>query len=98
MLGDKISAVEAEKAGMIYKYFPDETFYIEAEKIAETLADLPTKGLAFTKQALNLSLEQTLDQQLQTEDDLQQKAAVTNDFREGVDAFLGKRKAKFKGD
>jgi len=98
MLGDKISAAEAEKAGMIYKYFPDETFYIEAEKIAETLADLPTKGLAFTKQALNVSLEQTLDQQLQTEDDLQQKAAITNDFREGVDAFLGKRKAEFKGD
>ena len=98
MLGDKIAAPEAEKMGMIYKYFRDEIFNIEAEKIAETLADLPTKGLAFTKQALNLSLEQDLDQQLQTEDDLQQKAAATNDFSEGVAAFLGKRKAKFKGD
>ena len=98
MLGDKIAAPEAEKMGMIYKYFSDETFNIEAEKIAETLADLPTKGLAFTKQALNLSLEQDLNQQLQTEDDLQQKAAATNDFSEGVAAFLGKRKAEFKGD
>ena len=64
MLGDKIAAPEAEKMGMIYKYFPDETFYIEAEKIAETLAELPTKGLAFTKQALNLSLEQNFEKQL----------------------------------
>jgi len=98
MLGDKISAEEAERIGMIYKYFPDERFFIEAEKIAETLADLPTKGLAFTKQALNLSLEQNLEQQLQTEDNLQQKAALTNDFSEGVSAFLEKRKADFKGD
>lgn len=98
MLGDKINAVEAEKLGMIYKYFPDELLFIEAEKIAETLAEMPTKGLAFTKQALNLSLEQSLQQQLQTEDDLQQKVAATNDFSEGVAAFLGKRKADFKGN
>jgi len=98
MVGDKISAEDAERIGMIYKYFPDEIFFIEAEKIAETLADLPTKGLAFTKQALNLSLEQNLEQQLQTEDNLQQKAALTNDFSEGVSAFLEKRKADFKGD
>jgi len=98
MLGDKISAAEAEKTGMIYRYFPDETFFIEAEKIAKTLADLPTKALSFIKQALNLSLEQNLEQQLQTEDHLQQKAALTNDFAEGVAAFLEKRKATFKGD
>lgn len=98
MLGDKISAEEAERIGMIYKYFPDEIFFIEGEKIATTLAGMPTKGLAFTKQALNLSLEQTFEQQLQTEDDLQQKAATTYDFKEGVAAFLEKRKANFKGD
>jgi len=59
---------------------------------------LPTKGLAYTKQALNKSLEQTLEQQLETEDSLQQKAVVTNDFKEGVSAFIEKRKADFKGD
>lgn len=98
MLGDKISATEAERIGMIYKYFPEELFFTEAEKIAETLAQLPTKGLSFTKQALNLSLEQNFEQQLQTEDNLQQKAALTNDFKEGVASFLEKRKAEFKGN
>lgn len=97
MMGDKIAAPEAEKMGMIYKYFPDEIFFIEAGKIVETLAELPTKGLAFTKQALNLSLEQNLEKQLQTEDDLQQKAAATNDFKEGVSSFLEKRKPNFTG-
>lgn len=98
MLGEKISAKEAERIGMIYKYFPDEIFFIEAEKIAVILSALPTKALAYTKQALNKSLQQTLEQQLETEDAFQQKAAATNDFKEGISAFIEKRKADFKGD
>lgn len=98
MLGDKISAEEASKMGMIYTFFSDETFFFETEKIATMLAEMPTKGLAFTKQALNLSMQQSLDMQLQSEDELQQKAAATNDFQEGVEAFLQKRKPEFKGD
>lgn len=98
MLGEKADAMEAEKMGMIYRYFPDEEFDSEAKKIARKLASMPTRGLAYTKQALNLSLEQNLEQQLRTEDMLQQKAAITNDFREGVNAFLEKRKPDFKGD
>ncbi len=98
ILGEKVAATEAEKAGMIYKSFPEDVFFIEAEKMAETLAEMPTKGIAFTKHALNLSMEQSLDQQLEMEDNLQQKAALTNDFKEGVSAFLGKRKPEFKGD
>jgi 2-(1,2-epoxy-1,2-dihydrophenyl)acetyl-CoA isomerase len=98
MLGDKISAEEAERIGMIYKVFPDIDFKEDAEKIAAALAGLPTKGLAYTKQALNKSFEQNLEQQLHTEDELQQKAALTKDFGEGVAAFLEKRKPLFKGE
>ncbi|HEV2830910.1 MAG TPA: enoyl-CoA hydratase-related protein [Hanamia sp.] len=97
MLGDKVDAPQAERIGMIYKYFPDEIFFIEAEKIATTLAEMPTKGLVFTKQALNISWTQNIEQQLQTEDELQQKAAATSDFKEGVSAFLQKRKPHFTG-
>ncbi len=98
MLGDKISPEEAERVGMIYKFFPDNIFLEESGKIAETLAQLPTKALAYTKQALNKSLEQNLNQQLKTEDELQQQSALTKDFNEGVAAFLEKRKPKFTGD
>jgi len=97
MLGDKVSAREAERIGMIYKFFSDEIFFEEAKKMAVALSQLPTKGLAYTKQALNKSLEQNLEQQLETEDSLQRKAAATADFKEGVAAFIEKRKANFKG-
>lgn len=97
MLGDKISAQEAERTGMIYKFFPDKIFLKEAEQIATALSELPTKGIAYTKKALNESMENTFAQQLNTEDELQQKAALTKDFKEGVTAFLEKRKANFTG-
>jgi 2-(1,2-epoxy-1,2-dihydrophenyl)acetyl-CoA isomerase len=98
MLGEKILATEAERIGMIYKCFADDVFAKEAEKMAIELSQLPTRALAFTKEALNKSLQQDLVQQLTTEDLLQQKAAATNDFKEGVSAFIEKRKADFKGD
>lgn len=98
MLGDKISASEAERIGMIYKYFPDDFFKEEAEKIAIILSQLPTKSLAYSKHALNKSLEQNLEQQLDIENIYQQKAAATNDFKEGIAAFIEKRKPNFKGD
>ncbi len=98
MLGDKISGKEADEIGMIYKHFPDENFTTETEKIVVALSMAPTSGLAFTKQALNKSMEQNLEQQLYTEDMLQQKAALTKDFKEGVEAFIEKRKPKFRGN
>lgn len=98
MLGDKVTAAEAEKMGMIYKVFTDETFAVESMKIAVALAQLPTKALAYTKQALNLSVTHTLEQQLHVEDQLQYACANTNDFKEGVQAFLEKRQPIFKGE
>lgn len=95
MLGEKVDAKEAERIGMIYKFFPDNLFNDEAKKIAAALTELPTNALAYTKMALNLSTMQNLQQQLQTEDDLQQKAVLTSDFKEGLASFLQKRKPIF---
>ena len=97
MLGDKVSAVEAERIGMIYKVFPDENFVNDSLKIAVTLSQMPTKGLAYTKLALNASFNNSLAAQLKTEDELQYKAAHTIDYKEGVTAFIEKRIPVFKG-
>ncbi len=97
MLGDKVSAADAERLGMLYKVFPDDRFAADAWQIALTLAQMPTKGLAYTKQILQLSFSNSFEDQLQDEDVFQQRAAATKDFKEGVDAFLGKRRPAFKG-
>jgi 2-(1,2-epoxy-1,2-dihydrophenyl)acetyl-CoA isomerase len=98
MLGDKVTAADAEKMGMIYKVYSDEEFTNAAYNIAQTLANMPTKGLALTKIALNQSFQNTLQQQLQVEDTLQYKAAHTADYKEGVAAFIEKRTPIFKGE
>jgi 2-(1,2-epoxy-1,2-dihydrophenyl)acetyl-CoA isomerase len=98
MLGEKIPADEAERIGMVYKVFDDATFFEEAIKIASTLAQMPTKGLALTKLALNNSLINNYEDQLHDEELLQERASNTFDYKEGVTAFLEKRKAIFKGE
>ncbi len=98
MLGEKISSTEAERLGMIYKVFPDAEFATSSFKIAEQLAQMPTKGLAYTKLALAHSQNNSLEEQLSLEDEYQQKAAITKDYNEGVAAFLEKRSPKFIGE
>ncbi len=97
MMGDKVSAAEAENMGMLYKVFSEADFVEASFQIANTLAAMPTKGLAYTKHALNVSAKNSLEQQLQEEDRLQRKAAATADYAEGVQSFLEKRKPVFTG-
>ncbi|WP_452226775.1 enoyl-CoA hydratase-related protein [Lacinutrix cladophorae] len=98
MLGDKIGAEEAEKTGMIYKMIPLENFEDEVNKLALKLANMPTLALGKIKEAFNASLTNTLEQQLALESKLQIEAASTNDYAEGVAAFIEKRKPNFKGN
>jgi 2-(1,2-epoxy-1,2-dihydrophenyl)acetyl-CoA isomerase len=97
MTGDKVTASEAEKMGMIYKVVEPTEFESAVSIQAETLANMPTKGLAFTKLALNAAMQNNLTEQLNEEDRLQRKAASTADYNEGINAFLEKRVPTFIG-
>lgn len=97
MTGDKLTADDALQMGMLYKVFADDVFETETKKIAATLSQMPTKGLAYTKHALNHSFHNNWEEQLLLEDEYQQKAAATEDYAEGINAFLEKRAAVFKG-
>ncbi len=98
MLGDKISAEEAERLGMIYKFVPSKEFEETVQRIAQKLANMPTKALGLIKQTFNQSLTNTLEEQLALESKLQIEAAGTEDYAEGVTAFIEKRKPNFKGN
>jgi 2-(1,2-epoxy-1,2-dihydrophenyl)acetyl-CoA isomerase len=97
MTGEKVAAKDAEQMNMIYKAVADEDFSATVDKLARQLAQMPTKGLGLTKRALNLSLYNSLENQLKIEELLQTEAGQTHDFKEGVTAFLEKRNPEFKG-
>ena len=97
MLGDKLSAEKAEAWGLIWKAVPDEELVQETQAMARHFASAPTKGLAFTKQALYASPNNTLQQQLTLECGMMSELGRSEDYREGVAAFMEKRAPQFKG-
>jgi len=97
MLGEKLRAEKAEAWGLIWKAVPDEELAAETQAMARHFASAPTKGLAFTKQALYASPHNTLQQQLTLECGMMSELGRSDDYREGVAAFMEKRAPQFKG-
>lgn len=97
MLGEKISAAQAEEWGLIYKTVPDADLMDEARALAAKLANGPTLAYAAMKRNIATALDGSLQQVLLAEAEAQQKAGASADAKEGGKAFLEKRKAEFKG-
>lgn len=98
MLAEKIKAQQAMEFGLIWKVFTDEKLNEEAFALAQKLSAMPTKGIGLTKRLFNNGLFNDLDTQLQMEEQIQEEAANSYDYNEGVNAFLEKRKPVFKGE
>jgi len=98
MLGEKLSADTAEQWGLIWKCVPDCTLMDEANAMAAHFAQAPTKGLAFTKKALQASYANTLPEQLKLEGAMMRELGHSFDYKEGVAAFIAKRAPNFRGE
>jgi 2-(1,2-epoxy-1,2-dihydrophenyl)acetyl-CoA isomerase len=97
MLGEKLSAEKAEQWGLIWKCVDDAELVHETQLLAHHFSMAPTKGLAFTKQAIYASATNTLAQQLNLESCMMSELGNSEDYKEGVAAFMAKRAPQFKG-
>ncbi len=97
MLGERLGAEQAQQWGLIHRVVDDAALRDEALALARQLATQPTYGLALIKRSLNASFDNGFDEQLELERDLQRLAGRSEDYREGVSAFMNKRTPAFKG-
>ena len=97
LLGDKISAEHAASWGLIWQCVDDAELAATVERIVTQFAQAPTRGLARTKQALYASPANTLEAQLDLERDFMRELGMSDDYREGVAAFMAKRPPHFTG-
>ncbi|MTI88546.1 MAG: 2-(1,2-epoxy-1,2-dihydrophenyl)acetyl-CoA isomerase [Balneolaceae bacterium] len=97
-LGKKVPAKEAVEMGMIWKSYPADEYLDEAKAIATKLASMPTRGFGLTKRGFNAGFSNSLEDQMKVEAKLQAEAGGTRDYKEGVQAFLEKRKPDFTGE
>ncbi len=95
--GRRLSATQALEWGLLSEVVPDERLAARAAEWAAELAAMPTRGIALSKRLFDQAEQATLEEQLEREAQLQAVATQTNDFREGVDAFLEKRQPRFTG-